>query len=224
MADLLASAHHRERDAGDEMSVSLIAVGIDPWEASTLTLVETVRKHEPSAELMIVDNLAETPYPKRAGALITRTRERLCMSSAMNHGARFFQKMAPRDWYVFMNNDLTCTGPFLHLFDNLRDDTVYGNDMLVNWWNSGRSWLDGWIMAIPRQVWEAVGTFDPAFTYAGFEDADYCFRCEENGFKVEAYPFPFVHRELHSRFSMPGYMAQRESNIAYLCDKWGIRR
>jgi hypothetical protein len=220
MADLLASAHHRERDAGDEMSVSLIAVGIDPWEASTLTLVETVRRHEPSASLLIVDNLAETPYPKRAGARVVRSPARLCMSSAMNYGANYTKA----DWLVMMNNDLTCTGPFLHLFDNLRDDTVYGNDMLVNWWNSGRSWLDGWIMAIPRQVWEAVGTFDPAFTYAGFEDADYCFRAEENGFKVEAYPFPFVHRELHSRFSMPGYMAQRESNIAYLCQKWGIKR
>jgi GT2 family glycosyltransferase len=66
--------------------------------------------------------------------------------------------------------------------------------------------------------------FDENFVYAGFEDADYCFRALGMGYKVEAYPLPFVHKELHSRFTMPGYMAQRERNIEYLCEKWDIHR
>jgi GT2 family glycosyltransferase len=176
-------------------------------------LLASVEQADPGAKVIVVDNAADVPYPNAK-----RLDKRVCMSAAMNYGAKFARKA---DWLVFMNNDVICTGLFQYQLASLPQDTIYGVDML-DWW--GRRWLDGWIMAIPRPVWEAVGLFDENFVYAGFEDADYCFRALEMGYKVEAHPLPFVHKELHSRFTMPGYMAQRERNIEYLCEKWDIHR
>lgn len=195
------------------MSATLIAVGIDEYSISTAPLIASVKQHEPAGRLIIVDNCAETPYPKAK-----RTDKRVSVSAAMNMGARYAQAV---DWLVFMNNDVICTGPYLELLSKLSPDTIYGVDML-DWW--GKRWLDGWVMAIPRRVWIDVGLWDENFIYAGFEDADYCFRALEMGYQVKTAPLPFVHKELHSRFTMPGYMEQRERNIAYLCEKWDIHR
>lgn len=199
------------------MSVALIAVGIDGWEVSSEGLIQSVRVYEPRPEIVIVDNVANPPYPRLRYARIVRTKERICMSEAMNFGA----KHTEADWLIFANNDILCHAPYINLVEALDKNTVYGVDML-NWW--GCRWLDGWIMVMHRSLWEAVGEFDTNFIYAGFEDADYCFRALEKGFKVEAEQLPFTHKELHSRFTMPGYMDQRERNIAYLCQKWNISR
>ena len=196
--------------------VTIIAVGIDAYEISTKPLIDSVRIHEPKTQIVIVDNVAPTPYTD-ARAEIVRLPERVCMAQAMNEGA----KLARSKWLVFMNNDVICHGPFVEQIKALRPNAIYGNDPL-NWW--GRYWLDGWIMVMPRKVFDKVGGFDPNFIYAGFEDADYCFRAVEKGYKIQQHTFPFEHKELHSRFTMPGYMAQREKNIQYLCEKWGITR
>jgi len=199
------------------MTVSIVAVGIDRWEDSSLPMIESVRRFEPNADIILVDNAADVPYPTDAGARILRLDKRVCMSEAMNRGA----ELTKADWILFANNDILCTAPFIEMVGALNKKTMYGVDIL-NWWK--RRWIDGWVMAISKQVWRRVGKFDRNFIYAGFEDADYCFRVEQAGYRVEESPLPFVHKELHSRFTMPDYMARREDNIKYLCEKWGIVR
>lgn len=197
------------------MSVTLIAVGIDNYFISSEPMIESVRIHEPKARIILVDNKADVPYPREKGVEIRRLGTRVCMSTAMNQGAAGVRS----DWLIFSNNDIICTAPFIQMVNGLNKGAIYGVDLL-NWW--GRSWLDGWVMAIPRRIWEQVGLFDDNFLYAGFEDADYCFRVRQAGFGVEAVNLPFIHTELHSRFSMPGYMEQREANIKYLAKKWDM--
>lgn len=197
------------------MSVTLIAVGIDNWAVSSYPMIQSVKKHEPDADIVMVENAVGSPYLDGLGATIKRLDKRVCMSAAMNAGAQVVKS----DWLIFANNDIICTAPYIEKVEALNEGSIYGVDML-NWW--GRSWLDGWVMAIPRGIWEKVGLFDENFLYAGFEDADYCFRVLAAGYGVEAIDLPFVHTELHSRFEMPNYMAQRERNIRYLAQKWNM--
>mgnify|MGYP001293464684 FL=1 len=199
------------------MTVSIVAVGIDKWEVSSLPMIESVKRFEPNADIVLVDNAADEPYPTDAGARVVRLDKRVSMAEAMNYGAMFTKA----SWMLFANNDILCTAPYIKMVEGLSRKAIYGVDVL-NWWK--RRWLDGWIMAIPRGVWNRVGIFDPNFIYAGFEDADYCFRVEQAGYKVEGAQLPFIHKELHSRFTMPNYMSQREENIKYLCKKWDIER
>jgi len=201
------------------MTVSIVAVGIDTWEISSLPMIESVKKFEPYADIVLVDNAADVPYPTDAGARVVRLDKRVSMAEAMNYGARFL----PDDWTVaiFVNNDIICTAPYIDYVEEHCRYGVYGVDIL-NWWK--QSWIDGWVMAIDRNVWREVGKFDKNFKYAGFEDADYCFRAQRVGFDVQHRDLPFVHKEAHSRFTMPNYMSQREENIKYLCKKWDIER
>ena len=196
--------------------ISIIAVGIDAEYISTTPLIDSMRAHDADCQIVIVDNAADVPYQDKR-AEIVRLDKRVSMAEAMNEGA----KVATGRILVFMNNDVLCLAPFAETLKALSKKAIHGKDP-IDWW--GRHWLDGWIMVIPRTVWKKVGEFDPAFTFAGFEDADYCFRAEEKGYAVNVTDLPFEHKELHSRFSMPNYMAQRERNIEYLCKKWGITR
>ena len=43
------------------MTVSIVAVGIERWEDSSLPMIESVRRFEPNADIILVDNAADVP-------------------------------------------------------------------------------------------------------------------------------------------------------------------
>ena len=205
------------------MTTVLIAVGIDAYQKYSAAFLRSIFQHEPAARVVLVDNHAPDIYPSEyPGVVVTRTDNRLSMAAACNYGAYAALKTWPRaKWLMFGNNDLLCTAPFVEQVEALQPSAVYG-PVLLSGGDWGGSWLDGWLMAIPRKVWKAVGEFDEAFLGAGFEDADYCLRAQEHGYPSQVAPLPFEHLEAHSRYNTPDFWAKRRDNAERL-KKYGIK-
>jgi len=194
--------------------ISFITVGTDPFENNTLGLISTLYEHEKDCELIVIDNACYPAYIE--SNYIKRLDTRVCFSAALNYAVQF----AHGDWLVMVSNDVTVDGSFSKMVSKLDHKTLYGKDMNKGY---GRQWLDGWIYVMQKELFSDVGLFDERFIYAGFEDADYCWRAEQKGYKVETLDFPLTHRRLHTRYGEPGFHDVRKGNIAYLENKWGLK-
>ncbi|MBL8735709.1 MAG: glycosyltransferase [Planctomycetes bacterium] len=79
-------------------------------------------------------------------------------------------------------------------------------------------------VAMPRDVYLAVGDLDPAFGTGFFEDDDYCQRVRQLGRRIVCAEDVFVHHELSASFGRidPAEKARLfERNKAYYESKWG---
>jgi len=197
--------------------VTIGIVGYGKWEKYTLPCIRSIQEHEPDANVVVIDNGSETAYPDNDLAQIVRI-ERTSFSAAMNTILR----LSPSDWYIMLNNDTTCTGKFLHLFDDFDTNNNYGCRMLKHF---GIEYLESWITIFSHQTFEKVGEWDEKFLVCAFEDADWGFRSIEAGIGSVEIDFPFVHdvNGVHgTRFDVPNYRQTRVENMEYLKDKWNI--
>ena len=153
------------------MNVAALIIGIDGWDRYTKPLIDSIRQHEPDCSLVVVDNASETPYPSiDEDDVLTMARcpKRLSYSQAINYGKLVADvnelDVVPNDyagesvfdWYIVLSNDVLCTGPFAQSLEDLRD-CVAGPQL---WSEHGLSWIVGWCVAIPRNVWDAAGGWD----------------------------------------------------------------
>jgi hypothetical protein len=197
--------------------VSLITVGIGDWERWTLPLINSIRDHEPDVPIIVIANGAEPAYPFTYLARIIHT-PRMSYPAAMNTGIIV---APPSGYYIVINNDVLCTGSFTEKV------IMQGQDVLAgNWLNEkfGRKWIDSWHWCIPVKVWQTIGQFDEEYEICGFEDADYCFRAEKEGFTIAQSHHPFIHLEGRIRFTLDGYGEQRRKNLNRLMDKFKLRK
>lgn len=222
------------------MKSIVLIVGIGQWDEYTKPLVESIHKHEPDSVPLIVDNgmnycgLNNNKYHEIerqhffiANALADGTfyddHKPVSYAEAINHGL-FILNEYP-EWLIVVNNDVICDGPFHEYLEGLDEYRIYGNTLHYKHrrFSFPTPWIDGWIYAVPRRVLEAVGKWDERFKIAGFEDADYCFRAFEKGFKVEESKLPFTHLEEHIRKTFNNYPKHREDNMRYLIKKHNLR-
>jgi GT2 family glycosyltransferase len=199
------------------MTVCVIIVGINQWEEYTFPLVQDIQRYEPAAQIIVVDNASEPAYPQVRGAAIVRV-QRCSYATAINHGYDFADKWLAYDWLLILNNDVSCTGPFISRIEAMRDDTIYGDQIITE---AGHTWLGIWMALIPYGVWDKVGKFDEAFKMCGFEDADYCVRAKALGIDTEPIDLPFIHHWGKTRWQLPGYNSARQANIEYFTSKHG---
>lgn len=199
--------------------IAVVIVGINQWEQYTEPLIREIHHVEPTADIVVIDNASDEPYPLGMYKLV-RT-ERISYAKAINTAV----KQAPgADWILSINNDVSCIGKFSHIIDGLKPDAIYGQQIIEE--DAGgdhRVWLGNWLALIPRQVWEKVGGFDTGFEMCGFEDADYCVRAKALGYDTKPIDLPFHHHWGATRWALPGYSEQRERNINYFEQKHGYR-
>ena len=198
------------------MSYSIVIVGIGEWEKYTRPLLDSIEHHNPGCKVVVVDNGSDNFYPNDKRAQVVRT-SRVCYAAAINLGVGSLGPIY--DWYLIMNNDVLCLGEIEPFLETLSIDTLYGPFFHHK---NGRKWIDGWIYALPHRIKRKVGRFDENFQYAAFEDADYCFRAEAQGFKVGAAEFPFLHLERRIRTTLPEFDLKRRQNYQYLVSKHGL--
>lgn len=119
------------------------------------------------------------------------------------------------DWFLVTDIDVHCTGKFTGQMQNFKDDTIYGVKFHKNYMGFEEPWIDGWIYAIPRRIYQAIGGFDEEFEGSGFEDLDYCYRAIKAGFQLQkVYRLPFIHLEVGvKREFSPDYDEVRQRNI-----------
>ena len=166
------------------------------------------------ARAVVVDNGWNygIDYKWQDGVEYTRC-DLCCYAEAMNRGVKY---SAPNDWIIIINNDVLCTGDIDT--SKLDKNTIYGAKKHERW---GREWLDGWFFMFHRDAWEDVGEFDENFEKAAFEDADWCFRAQDKGYKINVMDVPFVHLETSDRLKDGSDF--RDRNLEYLISKWSLK-
>lgn len=207
-------------------SVATIIVGVGQWEEYTKPLIESIKKHEPSADILVVDNGNKIPKIERMNTDVNFLviNDIVCYAQAINYAV---QTDFDFSWYVIMNNDVICTGPYLDYVNNLSDDSLYGNKIhhrKHNKFVSPTDFIDGWIYIVPTKAIYSIGYWDDKFKIAGFEDADYCIRAHYAGFKIKPSTLPFLHLEEHIRNTFDNYKQHRLDNLDYLIRKHNLRK
>lgn len=161
------------------MKITAIVVGIGGWEEYTRPLIDGIKQHSPSVNVVCIDNLSDDPYPE--DYRVTRTPRRMGYAAAMNYGLSLTEIS---DWYMPMNNDISISGDLVHVFRGLDPHCLHGPAInKVAGMNDG-DFLNGWIYAISGELLKTIGLFDEAFKVNWFEDADYSFRAKAAGFPL----------------------------------------
>jgi len=199
------------------VSLGIILVGIERWTDVTLPAIESVRKNDPEAKLVVVDNASAEPYPKRIqGVKLSRLDERVCYSAAINHGFSLLKT----DWLLSMNNDVLVQAPLMPFVEKLDPKGVYSRQIITE---RGVVWFGNWLFLVHRDTWEKVGQFDEQFQMCGFEDADYSIRAHKLGISTKHVPVKVHHLWGTTRWQLPNYPAVRKANMDYLQQKHGVR-
>lgn len=196
------------------MIANIVMVGMDQWEKFTLPAIQSFQRHEPQANIVVVDH-GKRPYPGLDGVEIVRLEKPVCYAKALNIGIS--RKKA--DWYFITNNDVVCNGKFLP--EALDESVIYADKVYRH---NGEAWFDNCFVLVSNKVWWEVGGFDEAFLMAAFEDADFSFRAQELGYRVAERKMPFTHYEGSTRTKMSGYSEIRNENFLYLTTKHPERR
>jgi GT2 family glycosyltransferase len=201
------------------VDLAIIIVGIDGWAEFTLPAVQSIRKHEPDARIIVVDAASKTPYPTMWDIGVTSIRLDTSPSYAyaLNQGIRAAGKA---DWYLLLNNDIVLRAPISDTIAALPDDAIYGRQIIEE---KGHTWLGLWLALIPAWIYRLVGEFDERFLLCGFEDADYCIRAKALGVDTKPVELPFTHFWGKTRWGLPEYRRVRAENMDYLEAKHGVR-
>lgn len=207
------------------MKIAALIIGIDGWEQYTDPLVKSIHRHEPDCEVFVIDNASKQAYPDMPW--VNRT-GRLCYSAAINRAHEIANTKTwwgpptgGYDWYIVLSNDVLCTGPFSHMLKKLHD--VVAGPLLMT--NQGWSYIEGWCVCIPSNVWATVGGWDEQFQVSSWEDVDFSVSAVEKGFSLEHMPdLPFVHLDQRQRFGIvPNYWESEVHNVRYFAEKHGAK-
>lgn len=196
--------------------IACLIIGIDGWEEYTLPLIKSIQRHEPACDIVLIDNASDMPYPGVGNVASYRT-ERKCYSAAINRAATYANDP---DWYIVLSNDVLCTAPFAHLFDNVAPNKVLGPCIKRN---EAGPYLEGWCVAASRQTWDALGGWDANYQGSSWEDVDFSTSAIAHGNLLVRVPLPFVHLDQRQRFGIiPNYWETERANIEYFQKKHGV--
>ena len=192
------------------MNIAAIIIGIDGWEKYTLPLIESIQKHEPECEIVVIDNESKEPYPwesfggEPSSRCVIIPTHRMSYSAAINWGKFSFDEWAkiriPKpqyDWYIVLSNDVLCTGPFAAELAKQDGEAVVG-PLMKN--VHGFDYLEGWCVCVPAKIWDAVGGWDERFLGSDYEDVAFSTAARQKGFWLEEAPLPFVHLDQGQRY------------------------
>jgi len=178
------------------MTIGILVVGVNGWEKYTLKLINSIKQNEENEDyhFIVLDNGSDPPYPHYN----IRTKQTVCYAAAINSGVDYMS-IGHYDWFLILNNDVLCEGPFVDEIKGLSPDRIYGNKLHDRF---GHTWVDGWMILIPASVHAVVGYFDERFAIAAYEDADYCIRAAKIGYPTQASDLPFRHLQTLDRMKM----------------------
>ncbi|HJL16674.1 MAG TPA: glycosyltransferase [Sandaracinaceae bacterium LLY-WYZ-13_1] len=201
-------------------------------------------------EVIVVDDAADTPLDRIAGATVLRNPTRRGFVASANRGAG----AARADVLVFLNDDALVTPGWLGaLLDALRDapgaglvgpasnatgdaatfDVAYRDlDGLLRVARERRGplrevpKLSLFCAAIPAALFERVGGLDEGYGLGLFEDDDLCMALRRRGRRVLLVPDAFVHHHGSTSFARLGdaaRLARFEVNRRRFEAKWRTR-
>lgn len=211
--------------------ISIVIAVLDSL-SYTKNCIDSLMKHAPNAEIIIVNNGSQPETKKYLDGLkhikVIHWKTNLGVSKAWNAGL----KLATRDVLCVLNNDVVVQplgiqrlvaaateiglaaveGACINLDFNYSHST--NNE-------SEADFLGGYCLVYRRDVWDAVGEFDEFFSPAYGEDSDWCLRAKQTGYKWKIVPGCVVHftaRTSSRIFDMGSFLAGQR--IKFI-NKWG---
>ena len=169
-------------------SLATIIIGHNEWVRWTLPLIKSIREHEPTCPIIVVDNDSAPPYPEYEDVFVAWA-DNESVAKAINAG---ISAAGWREWYLVLDNDVTCKGKFLHMLDEFEQDSIYGAEFKD--WDKFR-FLIGWCTFFSRKSWETVGPMDEEYVHWGYQEVDWMWRAEQKGFTQRLVKAPFVHHK-----------------------------
>ena len=195
--------------------ITVVMVGLDGWDTYTKPAIDSIFKYEPDIEIVVID-CGKEQYPYCPEVTKIRIENSLSYAHAMNIGA---MQCPQGDWFLFINNDVLCTGKFSELISEANKNILYGRQIIKE---NDMIWFGLWIALVSKDIYSDVGMWDEKFLVCGFEDADYCVRAKEKGYQTEFMNLPFYHYWGRTRWGVKGYSQTREDNIKYFTEKHGV--
>jgi len=149
-------------------------------------------------------------------------------SVACNQGAA----RADGDTLLFLNNDVLIKGDYLTPLGKVLADNPnsLAGPQLANFdtgWNVFGdkliSYLIGWCLAMPKEIFNDLGGFDEQFSPAYYEDVDLCYNALQNGYELQQVWVPLQHlgEQSGGQFG-DGKQKITEANRAKFAEKWGL--
>ena len=197
-------------------SVKAVILGHNKWDEYTYPLIVSLWKYAIGLDIYVVDNGSDPEYPTGDGYTIIRS-DNHSVARGLNTG---IELAGDADWYLSLDNDTTCTAPFLDVVNTL-DKNIYYGAKIKDW--EVLSYVVGFCRLISRKIYQAVGPHDELFSPWGYTDADYSHRVELEGFGIEQIDLPFEHK-LHGSHEYLGDIEElRDKNQQKFLDKHGLR-
>lgn len=201
--------------------VDVITTSVKGWNRYMKPLIDSIERYEGiTSNIIIID--AGGFYPSNYKDVTILHTSILNCSEAQNVGLKY----SFADWILVLDCDVLCTGKFTDLVPLLRTG-IHGKQMHGKphkLFTAPYPWLDGWIYAFPREIYEAVGGFDENFQGSGFEDADFCWRAQKMDYPVMLTNLPFVHLATGQKKEISDeYKKVRLGNVEYLKNKWKLK-
>ena len=199
-----------------------IIVGIDRWDDITCQFMNSIRAHEATTPIIIIDNYSRYPYPNNFEDItVIRTNRRMGYAEALNVGILYGEA----DWYVCFNNDCRCNGKYISRIEELDPNILYGSKISQDM-NNNHYWVESAWLVISSKIQKKVGLFDENLD-AGFEDFDYELRAEKCSFQIAVAPLNITHLAQSTRFDESGYQSRWiacrkyfEAKHKYPTEKW----
>ena len=202
------------------MGITVIIIGVNEWDRFTSPCIESLKRREPGAKIVLVDNGSNPAYPTVPGVEIVRLNKTVSYAEAINAGLR------DDEWVIVTNNDVLFYKPLAEQLEKLDKNNLYG------FWEhetNGVKWLSGWCFLIPDEVLFGTGMFDEEFKPMWFEDADYSLRAKAEGFglvNLDRERWGIEHLALGRSKERLDYIAEHDKahrkNLAYLVKKHGL--
>ena len=202
----------------DMTDISLIVVGINRWHDITQPFLLSILKHEPEAQILLIDNNSRPAYPNNSPSIeVLRIDERIGYNQAMNIGIQHRKA----DKYVCFNNDCVCEGPFIEKVKMLDDSILWGSDHKPDPLNEILFVASAWLV-ISDKIIEKIGFFDENLS-AGFEELDYELRAITADIDLDVAQLPIKHLAEMTRLDEPGYLKRWDICRKYFGEKHGLR-
>jgi GT2 family glycosyltransferase len=206
--------------------VALIIPSLDGWDKYVFPLLKSIKRHEPDARVILVDNASEPPYPKIGGIHQIRLErdENYGLARASNVG---IEASLDCDWFVILHNDMLFTGLVSEAIQNLDPNYHYSAEVRkANGENRPWDYGIGRPFVLSKQLIDDIGLFDEAFWVYSCEDVDYSWRATQAGYPLKEIKLNILHsedRRREKKVFQAKHIKQIQANEAYLQLKHNIK-
>lgn len=218
------------------MKFSIVIPTYNKYELVHQTLFDIYNKCTPVDEVIVMDNgstqeemftgLNWWKGTKMLPLRVIRTEDNLGFLKASNYG----MKKATGDIVCLLSNDVRLYGDIVQRITHIirQNDMTLVGGRLLDWdtgWNKFGNhmfpYIEGWLLAATKEMWETVDYFDERYAPNDFEDVDLSTMFTLKGGRLEALPSDMTH---HIGAQSIGYSPAREKltkiNQKKFKEKW----